>query len=93
MSKQFTEKEWEYITNNSLNLTDERITRSLFKKDCKVHMNEQDPHSLFVELNSDSLCNDAINIGYQTPNQKIVVHFNEIDKLIETLQAIKVYQE
>lgn len=89
MSKQFTQKEWEFISDASIKLPEERITRSLFNTDYKIYMDEQDPHSLFVEVSGDSIRNEAIHIGYQTPDQKVIVCFNEIEKLIETLKIIK----
>lgn len=55
----------------------------------KIHIDEHDPHSLFAEVTVDSIANHALHIGYQTPNQKIVVYREEIDQLIDTLQLLK----
>lgn len=57
----------------------------------KIHTSKNNPNSLFVEVTVDSITNQALHIGYETPSQKVVVYRDEIDKPIEALQTLKVY--
>lgn len=55
----------------------------------KIHTSRTDPHSLFAEVTVDSIANHALHIGYQTPDSKVVVYAEDVDRLIEILTILK----
>lgn len=55
----------------------------------KIHTSRNNPNSLFAEVTVDSIANHALHIGYETPDSKVVVYADEVDRLIEILTILK----
>lgn len=55
----------------------------------KIHTSRNNPHSLFAEVTVDSITNHALHIGYQTPDAKVVVFADDVERLIEILSILK----